>query len=74
MAWLSRNREQCPPRLARAVGSSVIAALGVIPRKPQRVITPGDELLLCFDMRAAADYFGVSRNVIAQRKRKDNGK
>ena len=63
-----------PPRLARAVGSSVIAALGVIPRKPQRVITPGDESLLCFDMRAAADYFGVSRNVIAQRKRKDNGK
>jgi len=25
-------------------------------------------------MRSAADYFGVSRNVIAQRKRKKDGK
>lgn len=63
-----------PPRLARAVGSALIDALGIVPVKPMRVIKPGDESLLGFDMRAAADYFGVSRNVIAQRKRKNDGK
>ncbi|MGN0853777.1 MAG: DNA cytosine methyltransferase [Kiritimatiellia bacterium] len=63
-----------PPLLARAVGSAVIDALGIVPVKPTRVIKPGDESLLGFDMRAAADYFGVSRNVIAQRKRKHDGK
>ena len=63
-----------PPILARAVGRSVMKALGIKPEKPRFVITPGDEKLLCFDMREAAEHFGVSRNVIAQRKRDRDGK
>lgn len=63
-----------PPLLARAVGSSVMKALGVKPKKPIAVLKPGNELLLSFDMSEAANHFGVSRNVIAQRKRKRNGK
>ncbi len=63
-----------PPKLARAVGSMVITALGVTPIKPTSAIKPGSEALLEFDMRAAADHFEVPRNVIAQRKRKCDGK
>ena len=63
-----------PPLLARAVGSSVMKALGVKPKKPSVVLKPGCESLLGFDMSEAANHFGVSRNVIAQRKRKHNGK
>ena len=59
-----------PPRLARAVGLQIMYALGADPVKPGFEIETGDESLLEFDMRAAADFFGVSRNVIAQRKRK----
>ena len=63
-----------PPRLARAVGLAIIKAMGIKPKKPTNVLKTGDESLLGFDMRSAADYFGVSRNVIAQRKRKSNEK
>ena len=63
-----------PPRLARAVGSMVMFALGVTPSHPTQVIDPGEEDLLGFDMRSASDYFGVSRHVIAQRIRKKDGK
>ena len=59
-----------PPRLARAVGLQIMKAMGVKPKKPSQVLKTGDESLLGFDMRSAADYFGVSRNVIAQRIRK----
>ena len=62
-----------PPRLARAVGSMIMEALGLRPSKPEHVIKSGDESLLGFNMRMAADHFGVSRNVIAQRKRKKDG-
>ena len=63
-----------PPFLARAVGAEIIKALGVRPERPVFSIRPGSETLLEFDMGKAAEHFGVSRNVIAQRKRKDNGK
>ena len=63
-----------PPLLARAVGAEIIKALGVQPEKPIFSIRPGSEALLEFDMRKAAEHFSVSRNVIAQRKRKDNDK
>ena len=63
-----------PPLLARAVGGAVIKALGINPIKPREVLKPGSELLLGFDMSEAANHFGVSRNVIAQRKRKRDGK
>lgn len=63
-----------PPLLARAVGRSVMKALGIAPKKPSIVLRPVDESLLGFDMSEAASHFGVSRNVIAQRKRKRDGK
>ena len=63
-----------PPLLARAVGSVIMSALGVQPTKPRRHFKTGDESLLGLDMRAAADYYGVPRNVIAQRTRKNNDK
>ena len=63
-----------PPLLARAVGGSVMRALGIKPKKPSVILQLGDESLLGFDMSEAANHFGVSRNVIAQRKRKRDGK
>jgi DNA (cytosine-5)-methyltransferase 1 len=62
-----------PPRLARAVGSMILTALGLKPSKPKITLETGDESLLEFDMRSAAEYFGVPRTVIAQRKRKNDG-
>lgn len=61
-----------PPKLARAVAGRLIAALGVKPVKPEAAIKTGDESLLEFDMRAAAEYYGVPRTVIAQRTRKNH--
>lgn len=63
-----------PPLLARAVGAEIVKVLGVHPKKPDCPIRPGAEALLEFDMGRAAEHFGVSRNVIAQRRRKDNGR
>ena len=63
-----------PPLLARAVGAEIVKVMGITPVKPIAPINPGPEELLEFDMRNAADHFGVSRNVIAQRKRKQDGK
>lgn len=60
-----------PPLLARAVGSSIMKALGITPKKPSRVISLGEEKLLDFNMAQAAAFFGVPRDVIAQRERKE---
>lgn len=59
-----------PPLLGRAIGSSIIRALGVIPSKPICVLERGDTNLLGFDMGKAARYFEVPRDTIAQRTRK----
>lgn len=59
-----------PPLLARAVASEVINALGLKPTKPRKILQPGDEDLLKFDMSQAASYFEVCRSVIPQRNRK----
>ena len=59
-----------PPLLARAVGGSIIEALGITPIKPTQTLNPKSEKLLEFDMSAAAAYFSVPRDVIAQRIRK----
>lgn len=58
-----------PPLLGRAVGSSIIKALGVKPSRPATTILPGQERLARLNMREAAAHFGVSPNVIAPRKR-----
>ncbi len=63
-----------PPLLARAVGGSVMKALGVEPTKPDAILSLGSESLLGFDMSEASAHFGVSRNVIAQRRRNHDGR
>ena len=59
-----------PPLLGRAVAASVMQALGGAAVKPQHVREPGLKTLLTCDMRQAAAYFEVRRDVIAQRTRK----
>jgi DNA (cytosine-5)-methyltransferase 1 len=59
-----------PPRLGRAVASSIITALGIQPTKPENKIQLGDSTLLTMNMGQAAAHFSVMRNVIAQRERK----
>jgi DNA (cytosine-5)-methyltransferase 1 len=60
-----------PPLLGRAVASKVLKALGRKPSKPKQVLDMGNPQLLRFDMGDAAAYFGVPRNTIAQRVRKE---
>lgn len=58
-----------PPKLAQAVASQIIEALGLTPTKPQKLIKLGDESVLRFNMLTAAKVFAVPSNVIAQRRR-----
>jgi DNA (cytosine-5)-methyltransferase 1 len=59
-----------PPLLGRAVAAQIMAALGVAPQVPTLVLQQGEEQLLRFQMGGASQYFGVAKNVIAQRTRK----
>ena len=59
-----------PPLLGRAVASEIARALGIKPVRPTEVIELGLPSLLTCDMRQAASYFEVARDVIAQRLRK----
>jgi DNA (cytosine-5)-methyltransferase 1 len=59
-----------PPLLGRAVASQVMAALGSTPEVPKLVLQTGDVRLLSLQMWHASQHFGVARNVIAQRNRK----
>lgn len=59
-----------PPLLGRAIGSSIMAALGCEPEKPDQTIQLGDPALLAMNMGEAASYYSVARTVIAQRERK----
>lgn len=59
-----------PPLLGRAVASGIMTALGVRPEKPRLVLQSGEDQLLSFQMWHASRYFGVAKNVIAQRTRK----
>jgi len=58
-----------PPLLARAVGASVMAALRATPSKPSEKLRLGAPALAAFNMREAAEHFGVDPRVIAPRKR-----
>lgn len=60
-----------PPLLGRAIASSIIRALEIMPAKPRKVLEPGSTELLGFDMGTAARYFDVPRDTIAQRTRKN---
>lgn len=58
-----------PPLLGRAVAAQIMSALGRTPSKPKESLQLGKTSLLNFQMLDASRYFGVARNVIAQRKR-----
>ena len=58
-----------PPPMARAVASSVIAALGIVPARPRSVVALGDASLLRMNPSSAAAYWGVA-NPISRRNRK----
>jgi DNA (cytosine-5)-methyltransferase 1 len=49
-----------PPPLARAVASSVLAAMRVVPKPVQNALELGDVALLHFEMSQAAAYWGVN--------------
>lgn len=59
-----------PPLLGRAIASSIMKALGATPVKPEEVLQSAKAEMLNFDMGAAARYFDVPRDTIAQRTRK----
>lgn len=61
-----------PPLLGRAVGSEVMKALGIRPRKPKGTLALGDPSLVDLTMSEAAAMFGVPRNVIPGRNRQTN--
>lgn len=58
-----------PPLLGRAVGASVLAALGHAPTKPRQVQPLGAPHLTRMAMHEAAAHFGVSAHAIARRRR-----
>lgn len=49
-----------PPPLARAIAESMVAALGIKPKRPSKSVALGDAVLLAFDMSSAAKHFGIS--------------
>lgn len=59
-----------PPLLGRVVAAQIIKALGIKPTKPRGSLILTNENLLYFGMSEAARYFGVAKDVIAQRTRK----
>lgn len=59
-----------PPKLGMAVGSQIVKALGVHRNRPSKMLPLGNQLMLSYKMGQAADYFGVSPDVIPKRKRK----
>jgi DNA (cytosine-5)-methyltransferase 1 len=56
-----------PPLLARAIASEILQAQRIKPTKPTKILLPGAESLLSFDMRRASAHFQVPRDTIAQR-------
>lgn len=59
-----------PPLLGRAVAAQIMAALGRQPEKPPQILQTGDVRMLTLQMWHASQHFGVAKNVIAQRTRK----
>jgi len=58
-----------PPLLARAVGTRIMAAMGVSQALPRRALKLGESILLELDASAAASKFGVRADVNGRRLR-----
>jgi len=48
-----------PPPMARAIASSVVAAMGIAPERPFEVLELGDPRLLRLTLSQAAAYFRI---------------
>ena len=62
-----------PPPLACSVAKEIVAALGLEPNRPDRILALGESALLDMDMSKAARYWGVP-NPISRRDRKSGAK
>lgn len=62
-----------PPPLARCIALAVMDALGALPRRPERMISLGDPMLLTLDLSRAAAHFGVEA-APSRRDRKSGAK
>lgn len=62
-----------PPPMARAIASSIIAAIGIKPESPKETIALGDPALLRMGMAEASEYWGVAAP-IGKRDRKSGAK
>ncbi|GAB9117031.1 DNA cytosine methyltransferase [Bradyrhizobium diazoefficiens] len=60
-----------PPPMARAIGASILRALGIRPVRSNKVKELGDEALLAMEMSEAAAYCGVKAP--AQRRDRKSG-
>lgn len=58
-----------PPLLGRAVASELVRAMGVILESPHAKLELGSESLLRMSMSEAAEYYGVSGDVVGKRLR-----
>lgn len=62
-----------PPPLARAIASSLIEAIGIVPIRSKEALELGDPELLRMDMSKAAKYWGIAVP-IGRRDRKSGAK
>ncbi len=63
-----------PPPLARAVAARLVAALGATPRRPRKVVLPGDDAWCrTAPVDAAALLSAVAEELPAQRARRSSG-
>lgn len=58
-----------PPLLGQAVANQIMQALQTTPTVPKEILELGNTELLTFNMSAAAEFFGVSGDVIPKRTR-----
>jgi DNA (cytosine-5)-methyltransferase 1 len=58
-----------PPTLGRAVAGAIVKAMRLRPKSPKEIVNLGDPKLLEMTFVQAAEYYGVSTNVIAKRDR-----
>jgi DNA (cytosine-5)-methyltransferase 1 len=62
-----------PPPLARAIATSVVTAIGIVPSRPEKLIALGEVALLCMDMSSASRHFNVEA-LAGKRDRKSGAK
>jgi len=58
-----------PPLLGRAVASELLRAMGLVRKRPRKTLKLGSESLLQMAMSEAAEYYGVSGDVVGKRLR-----